>query len=788
MSKLSKLTEQANQIHNMTMKMLDNGLKVNQLASKSNILKRHVKDEGLTQDLLMQAYALMGVATTLIQGKTPYIVQIVGALALNTSTITEMRTGEGKTLTALMPLYANTLSGQGAHLVTANPYLAKRDADEARPVFKALDMTVGYNSEKVKDEVAKKAAYDCDITYVTGSQLGFDYLQDNLVQPGHLVTQRGLHYVLIDEADATLLDNAQTPLIISGSDINVKTNYQEADLFADLVGKDPRKYIKIKRDKKRVLLTQKGIEFAREFYGEDIFQSRRDILHYVSNALTAHFIYEKDVDYTVKWDNQLKSMGVELIDTHTGRINDGQRFNDGMHQALEAKENLIIHLPKQTNASITYQSLFSLYDKVAGMTGTAKTDAKELDAIYNLKVFKVPTNKPVQRKDLPDKLFVYEDDKFKQILKDAKAYHQQGLPLLIVTASVVNSEKLSKMFDEAGLEHETLNANNPEYEAKIVAKAGHEGAITIATNMAGRGTDIKVDKACLAKGGLVVLGAEHHDSIRVDDQLKGRAGRQGQPGITQFYGSFEDAIFEHGKFPDIKVVKKHLKNHHEQLANKYYQKFFTRAQAKLSLASFESKKNDLVYDAIIGQEREVIYAQRRKLWDVDYAYCEFKHWIRDLIDEWFKNHAWMSLPRLIKEINQDLIPNYTNSKILVMLDEVHSHDEAKQQVLDLLFNDLQQKHDSIDGFDGTVRLWILKTLDYYWKHELSYLEDLKRMIIYQGYKQANPYVAYQQEATRSYDVMMQNVKVNTLRIIMQSSMIRVKYNMPQEVQFEMTGA
>lgn len=775
--RLKKLTAQAEHIHQMTMDMLKKKPTVEWLLPKSEHLMRVAKEQGITNDVLEYAYALMGVATTLIQGKTPYIVQIVGALVLNTNTIAEMRTGEGKTLTALMPLYVNALTRKGAHLVTANSYLAKRDADEARPVFEALGMTVGYTSEKVKDEVAKKAAYDCDVTYLTGSELGFDYLKDNLLKRGHLAVQRGLHYVLIDEADATLLDNAQTPLIISGNDIDMKTNYQEADLFADLVEEEPHKYVKVKKDKKRVLLTQAGIKLARKFYGEDIFRSRRDTLHYVNNALVAHFIYERDVDYTVKYDEQLKSDSVELIDTHTGRINDGQRFQDGLHQALEAKESLIIHLPKQTNASITYQSLLSLYDKVAGMTGTAKSDERELDAIYNLKVFQVPTNKPVQRKDLPDKLFRYEDDKFKQIVEDAKQYHQQGLPILAVTASVVNSERLSDMFDEAGLKHETLNANNPEHEAKIVAKAGHHGAITIATNMAGRGTDIKVDKECLAKGGLVVLGAEHHDSLRVDDQLKGRAGRQGEPGITQFYGSFEDAIFEHGKFPDIKIVKRHLRNNHQQLSNRYYKKFFDNAQTKLSLQSFEGKKSQLVYDAIIGQEREAIYAQRRILNDPQQAYPIFKQWVQDLLDQWFDNHNWMSVAKLVDKINYDLLPNYTNIKSLLVATDYHSRHEVKQYVEKLITQDLQYKEQAVLNFETTVCDWMLITLDHCWKKELSYLEDLKRMIIYQGYKQANPYVAYQKEATDSYDAMMQAIKVKTLQIVMQVSVIKVNVKM-----------
>lgn len=756
---------------------LNQGIQVKDLGEMSDKLKQQVQTKGLTQELLISAYSLMGIATTLIQHKTPYYVQILGALVLNTNTIAEMRTGEGKTLTALLPLYANALNGKGAHLITDNAYLAERDANEARPVFQALNMTVGYNSDKVKDTGEKQIAYNSDVTYLTGSELGFDYLKDNLGDLSHEKVQRGFNYVLIDEADSILLDNAQNPLIISGGDQKVKTDYLNANLFVRAIKSEKngvKKYVKIEKDKHQVILTKDGIKFMKRWYGEDVFVRQRDTLHYVNNALAANFLYQKGVDYLIKKDEKENIDVIELINDHTGRIINGQQYSDGMHQAIEAKEHVLIHLPKQTDASITYQSLFQLYPKVAGMTGTAKSDAKELDAIYNLKVYQVPTNRPVQRIDLPGKYFRYIDDKYKEVIKDAKQYHAKGLPLLVGTASVESSEKLSQLFTKAGLEHTVLNANHPDKEAEIVKNAGQRGAITIATNMAGRGTDIKISEEIKRLGGLVVLGTEHHESKRIDDQLRGRAGRQGDPGITQFYASLDDEICTKLKDVRLKHAKRRYMDHHEMLPGKKMFKLFEHIQKQLGLQQFENRKSSLIYEATLGREREMIYQQRRVLEQND-GLTLFSRWLSDVIVNWVDDQHGVSIEELVDLANSDFIPRYSRIEAKISKIGINNKMDLEQRLYDVIMDTLMSKRQIMgDQLSDKITNWLLSIIDYYWKRELSYLVDLKQMIVYQGYANINPYIEYQRQASESYDAMCMKIKRRAVQVITQSELVNLK--------------
>lgn len=518
----------------------------------TRFLQSQLKKGASLDDILVDGFGLAISAINSVLGMTPYLVQVIGGIVLHQGKIAEMKTGEGKTLTASLPLYLNALTGKGVHLITVNNYLAKRDKTELEPVYNTLGLTVGFNDDTL-DLVSKQKAYQADILYTTNSAVGFDYLNDNLALNVNQQRQRGLNYAIIDEVDSILIDESTTPLVIAGRKVNNNDNVarQKAEEFVRYL---PNNEVIIEREKHNVRMRPSAVLDALSTFGKDLFTNQPKMVHFITNSLQAKFLFIKNVDYikTVKDHVHV----IALVNSNTGRVLTGQRFSEGIQEALEIKENVLINSETQTSATITYQSLLQKYNKVAGMTGTAYSDKGEFNAIYDLNIVRVPTNKPNQRVDLPLRIFPTKDDKFKAIANEILKYHDRHQPVLVGTNSIKSSQILSRLLDNYGIAHYTLNATNAEYESRIIAKAGEKNAITIATNMAGRGTDIKISKEVEQLGGLVVLGTEHSNSKRIDNQLKGRTARQGQKGITQMYASLEDDILDKVKMPLVKFYQR----------------------------------------------------------------------------------------------------------------------------------------------------------------------------------------------------------------------------------------
>ncbi|MDU1429191.1 MAG: preprotein translocase subunit SecA, partial [Enterococcus faecalis] len=559
-------------------------------------------------ELLPEAFAVVREAAKRVLGLFPYRVQLMGGIVLHDGNIPEMRTGEGKTLTATMPVYLNALSGEGVHVVTVNEYLATRDSNEMGELYNFLGLSVGLNiNSKSSDE--KREAYNCDITYSTNNELGFDYLRDNMVVYRSQMVQRPLNYAIVDEVDSILIDEARTPLIISGQAEKSTALYTRADNFVKRLKEDED--YKIDIQSKTIGLTEAGIEKAEQTFGLDNLYDIENtaLTHHLDQALRANYIMLLDIDYVVQ-DNK-----VLIVDQFTGRIMDGRRYSDGLHQAIEAKEGVEIEDETKTMATITFQNYFRMYKKLAGMTGTAKTEEEEFREIYNIQVIQIPTNRPIIRDDRPDLLYPTLESKFNAVVEDIKERYHKGQPVLVGTVAVETSELLSDKLNAAKIPHEVLNAKNHFKEAEIIMNAGQKGAVTIATNMAGRGTDIKLGLGVLELGGLAVIGTERHESRRIDNQLRGRAGRQGDPGVSQFYLSLEDDLMKRFGSERIKTFLERMNVQEEDAV--IQSKMFTRqvesAQKRVEGNNYDTRKNVLQYDDVMREQREVIYAQRQEV-------------------------------------------------------------------------------------------------------------------------------------------------------------------------------
>lgn len=579
-----------------------------QLREKTDEFKaRYQKGETL-DELLPEAFAVVREAAKRVLGLFPYRVQLMGGIVLHDGNIPEMRTGEGKTLTATMPVYLNALSGEGVHVVTVNEYLATRDSNEMGELYNFLGLSVGLNiNSKSSDE--KREAYNCDITYSTNNELGFDYLRDNMVVYRSQMVQRPLNYAIVDEVDSILIDEARTPLIISGQAEKSTALYTRADNFVKRLKEDED--YKIDIQSKTIGLTEAGIEKAEQTFGLDNLYDIENtaLTHHLDQALRANYIMLLDIDYVVQ-DNK-----VLIVDQFTGRIMDGRRYSDGLHQAIEAKEGVEIEDETKTMATITFQNYFRMYKKLAGMTGTAKTEEEEFREIYNIQVIQIPTNRPIIRDDRPDLLYPTLESKFNAVVEDIKERYHKGQPVLVGTVAVETSELLSDKLNAAKIPHEVLNAKNHFKEAEIIMNAGQKGAVTIATNMAGRGTDIKLGLGVLELGGLAVIGTERHESRRIDNQLRGRAGRQGDPGVSQFYLSLEDDLMKRFGSERIKTFLERMNVQEEDAV--IQSKMFTRqvesAQKRVEGNNYDTRKNVLQYDDVMREQREVIYAQRQEV-------------------------------------------------------------------------------------------------------------------------------------------------------------------------------
>ncbi len=754
-----------------------------ELKNKTNYLKGLLKEGKTLDDILVEAYAVCREAAYRVTGMKAYRVQIIGAIAIHGGNIAEMKTGEGKTLTAVFPAYLNSLSGEGVHIVTVNEYLAQREViGEIGEIYRYLGLTIGLNLRDMTRE-EKQEAYKCDILYSTNSELGFDYLRDHMVNYKNQMVQRPLNYAIIDEVDSILIDEARTPLIISGGANDKSIAYIQADTFAKKLKDED---YELDLETKTIVLTESGIRKAERFFGvNNIYDIEYvTLLHHINNALKANYVFKSGVEYVVQ-DGE-----VLIVDSFTGRILKGRQYSEGLHQAIEAKENVEIKKETVTVATITYQNFFRMYKKLSGMTGTAKTEEEEFRDIYNMYVVEIPTNRPVIREDRPDLLFINKEAKFKALVEDIKARHAKGQPILVGTADVETSELVSQMLNKEHLAHEVLNAKNNAREAEIVALAGQKGAITISTNMAGRGTDIKLGEGVKELGGLAVLGTERHESRRIDNQLRGRSGRQGDPGFSQFFISAEDDLlvrFGGESFKDriAWVVKLNSEGDlSKPLESKMFSKVVTSAQERIEGNNFDSRKNVLKYDDVIRRQREIFYDQRTQVISEDSVEVLAKQMMSEAISNIVNSHL-KQVGNNKFEIDDDQIanafnteyfgPNTVDVNVLKTLDE----DEIVKYLVDKSNEIFEEKRNSCppEIFEEILKAIILKILDTNWTRHIDEMDGLRQGIGLQSYAQQNPLQLYQQEGFRKFERMMTSIKQEVLKYLMR---VQIRQNIQRE--------
>ena len=754
-----------------------------ELKNKTTEFKERLAKGETLDDLLVEAYAVCREAAYRVTGMKAYPVQLAGAIAIHGGNIAEMKTGEGKTLTAVFPAYLNALSGKGVHIVTVNEYLAQRETDgEIGDIYRFLGLTVGLNLRDY-DRTQKQEAYQCDILYSTNSELGFDYLRDHMVQFKSQMVQRELNYAIIDEVDSILIDEARTPLIISGGATDKSMAYIQADTFAKRL-KDEDYELDV--ESKTIVLTPSGIAKAEKFFGVDNLYDIKyvTLVHHINNALKANYIFHNGVEYVVQNGEVL------IVDSFTGRILKGRQYSEGLHQAIEAKENVEIKKETVTVATITYQNYFRMYKKLSGMTGTAKTEEEEFRDIYNMYVVEVPTNKPVIRIDKPDLLFLNKKAKFNALIADIKERHAKGQPILVGTADVETSELVSQMLTKIGLPHEVLNAKNNAREAEIVALAGQKGQITISTNMAGRGTDIKLGEGVKELGGLAVLGTERHESRRIDNQLRGRSGRQGDPGFSQFFISAEDDLlvrFGGDSFKNRLVWVIRLNGEGDDtkpLQSKMFTKVVTQAQERIEGNNYDARKNVLRYDDVIRRQREIFYAQRTEVISEDSVEPLAKNLIKDAIGI-VVSEKITPVGGNKYNIDDEGITNTFNKEYFgpnrVDLETVKSLDE--EQIVDYLYDIalkiLDEKRESCppEVFEEVLKTIILRILDSNWTHHIDEMDGLRQGISFQSYGQQNPLQLYQQEGFKKFEAMMTKIKLEVLRYLM---LVQIRQNIKRD--------
>ena len=721
-----------------------------ELKAKTNEFKERLKNGETKDDILPEAFATIREAAKRVLGEFPFYVQILGALILNGGDIAEMKTGEGKTLTSIMCVYLNALEGKGVHVITVNDYLAGRDAAWMGQIYEFLGMTVGVNKREL-NIYQKQDVYKCDITYTTNAELGFDYLRDNMVTRPQDRVMRGLHFAIIDEVDSILIDEARTPLIISGGKKQTADYYRQADIFAKSLS--PEDYV-IDVQSKAINLTDSGVDRAEKMFKiNNLYDLQHvQLVHHISQALKANYIMTKDVEYVVS-DGE-----IVIVDQFTGRIMKGRAFSDGLHQALEAKEGCKIREETATLATITYQNFFRLYEKLAGMTGTAKTEEEEFLDTYNMRVLVVPTNRPVQRIDYPDVVYRTPKLKFDALMAEAKQLHEKGQPVLIGTISVEVSERLSEMFTKEGIKHQVLNAKNHAREAEIIKHAGEKGAVTIATNMAGRGTDIKINDEVRALGGLAVLGSERHESRRIDNQLRGRSGRQGDPGFSRFYVSLKDELMV--RFGSERLEGLFEKMGDTQIESSMVTKAISSAQKRVEGQNYDIRKSLLEYDDVLRQQREVMYEQRDYVLNNDDVHSVVYEMFTRVFNQVVANN---SDPKSSKVNGEQLLAGL---KVLgcpedmVTLEEIDGKD--LKSVVDLcLERDWKFYNDKIEDvkenylpFEKTI---VLKNMDRNWIDHIDTMDKLRSGIYLRSYAQDRPLQAYVEEGYAMFEEMMENI-------------------------------
>ena len=738
-----------------------------ELAAKTQEFKKRLSKGETIDDLLEEAFAVAREATKRVLGMRQYRVQLIGGIVLHQGKIAEMKTGEGKTLVAVAPCYLNALTGEGVHVITVNDYLAERDADTVRPVFDFLGMTVG-TIITGQDPNLRRKQYACDISYGTNSEFGFDYLRDNMVTEKAGKVQAKLNYCIIDEVDSILIDEARTPLIISGEGDPVTDLYIRADEFVKTITEED---YDLDKKERTVSFTESGFKKA-----EDYFKIRKitninnmAIYHHINQALTAHKLMSIDDDYVVK-DGE-----VFIVDEFTGRIMDGRRFSDGLHQALEAKERVEIKADNKTMATVTYQNFFRMYAKMSGMTGTAKTEEGEFEQTYRMNVVQIPTNKPVIRKDLDDKVYATEKQKFTAAVEEISKVHATGQPMLVGTATVEKSEYLSDLLKKKGLKHQVLNAKNNKTEAEIIEKAGEIGAITIATNMAGRGTDIKLgngdsemEEKVKALGGLYVLGTERHESRRIDNQLRGRAGRQGDPGVSRFFVSIEDEIIKlYGGAAIEKVGKKLKPDKYGAISSKKLSRAIENAQKGIEGKNFEQRKDVLKYDNVIDKQRKVIYAERDKVLDGVDLTETIMHMVNLTIDEYVEKYINCK-PRNYFKFYKGLYNSFMPDGTIIIPDAKDlSNEEIAKNVKDIARRvyDLKSMLIGESIFAEEQKKILLKVVDNYWVDHIDLMDQMRQSVGLVSVAQKDPVKEYTIEAYNMFETLNKKIRLETLKFV-----------------------
>jgi preprotein translocase subunit SecA len=759
-----------------------------ELRQKTDIFKQRLKNGETLDDILPEAFAAVREAAWRTLKMRHFRVQLIGGIVLHQGRIAEMKTGEGKTLVATLPAYLNALEGKGVHIVTVNDYLAKRDAEWMGPIYNFLGLSVGVIVHGLSHEEREKA-YNCDITYGTNNEFGFDYLRDNMAIYKEELVQRELNYAIIDEVDSILIDEARTPLIISGPAEKSTDLYKRADNFVrrlkplcynsddDKQMPDTNGYDYIVNEKRHtVSLTEEGIKKAEKYFGVTNLADPENatLHHHIIQALKAHALMKRDRDYVVK-DGQ-----VIIVDEFTGRLMYGRRFSEGLHQAIEAKEGVRIERESKTLATITFQNYFRLYKKLAGMTGTAKTEEQEFREIYKLDVIEIPTHKPMIRIDHPDKVYKTEKAKFEAIVQEIIETHKKGQPVLVGTVSIEKSEMLSEMLKKHGIKHEVLNAKHHEKEAMIIAKAGQRGAVTIATNMAGRGTDIVLGEGVAELGGLKVIGTERHESRRIDNQLRGRAGRQGDPGESRFYVSLEDDLMRLFGSERIKNLVESLGLPDDQpIEHKLLSDAIEKAQKRVEARNFEIRKHLLQFDDVLNKQREIIYSQRRKVLEGENLRDSILGMIDELVDYKIKVYTGES-PHPedwdIKGLLQDLKFIFLDSELY----EQDAKNMTKQELKEKLISIAKEKYEKKEQEIGELmreleRVVLLRVVDMHWMEHIDAVEQLREGISLRAIGQKDPIVEFRFEAFEMFDEMIKRIQEDTIKIILHANV----ENMPQ---------
>ena len=732
-----------------------------QLQGCTNKLKKRLKSGETVDDILPDAFAVAREAAYRVIGEKPFYVQVLGALAIHFGNIAEMKTGEGKTLTCVMPAYLNALTEKGVHVVTVNEYLATRDAEWMGQIYRFLGLTVAVNLREMSSK-EKKEAYNCDILYSTNNELGFDYLRDNMVVNAEDRVQRPLHFAIIDEVDSVLIDEARTPLIISGGVMKSANLYKDADRFVKTLRENEDYTIDEKT--KDITLTDQGTAKGEKYFRianlYDIEHSA--LVHHVNQALKANYTMHNDVDYVVQEGK------VVIVDQFTGRLMPGRAFSDGLHQAIEAKENVEIEEETKTLATITFQNYFRMYEKLSGMTGTAKTEEEEFRNIYNMYVIEIPTNLPVIRVDAADLIYSTKEEKYKAIIAEIKRKHEKGQPVLVGTIAIETNELLSSMLKKAHIKHEILNAKNHAREAEIIAKAGEKGSVTIATNMAGRGTDIKLGEGVKELGGLCVIGTERHESRRIDNQLRGRSGRQGDPGYSQFFVSFEDELmvrFGTDRFKSI--LEMAGLDSERNMRSKTITRSVETAQKRVEGNNFDARKHLLQYDDVMGKHREIMYARRNEILDNEDVHNYVINTMKELIELLVRRHTnehgvilEADCNEIVEYVNENLLNN-SNLKLSEILNKEINDiiDVIQSKVLKEYGEKIKELPDEIrKDFEKAISLQVI---DNYWMEHINTMDHLREGVSLRGYANEDPLQAYIREGFELFDKMLDNICKDT---------------------------